>query len=399
MKKLFGVLNVLIKPFLILFSAKLVLALIKVSMKYEIYSLKFQNDIREASLNRCYAILFLLILNSFILAYNSNDRAGKEKFLEYARKTNKISCLKFVTTTPFFYAEAFLLVVISAVFPTNFFYDFVPKAFFDGVELSAEDTKLYTLIIVFAALILVDFLAHLVVAKEWLKGINGVIEDVEKGAPSYSFETVKRVFRIALLYVVASVIIVMFWPIFDSFNVVSGGKLVFLIIFWGTFSLLLVFSFFSLRALIKRFFFVERLKKYCKANSVPLSEIVKPYSSIFVSHKGANFTVEKNGKKYDCKFMSSLFPGSPIIFSDKGVGIKHTRIHLFHIELFSKMKDFNYEFESENRKLLIIVPTPKKILSQIRGSKLGEADTGEKLGEYTIYNSSGFLNSLDRNLL
>jgi hypothetical protein len=135
------------------------------------------------------------------------------------------------------------------------------------------------------------------------------------------------------------------------------------------------------------------------ANNLPLSEIVKPYSSIFVSHTGANFTVEKNGKKYDCKFMSSLFPGSPIIFSDKGVGIKHTRIHVFHIELFSKMKDFKYEFESENKKLLIIVPTPKKIFSQIRGSKLGEADTGEKLGEYTIYNSSGFLNSLDRNLL
>lgn len=387
MKKLFAILNVLIKPFLVLFSTKLVLALVKAS------------DIKDVSLNRCYAIFFLFILNSFILEYNSNDMAGKKKFLEYANKTNKISCLKFVTTTPFFYAEAFLLVVISAVFPTNFFYDFVPKAFFSGTELSEGDVRLYTVILVSVVLVLIDFLDHLVVAKNWLRGINGVIEDVENGKHSYSFATVKHVFRIALLYVVASVIIVMYWPAFDTFNVVSGGKLVFLIAFWVGIAVIAVGVYFSLRALIKRFFFISRLKKYCKANSVPLSEIVKPYSSIFVSHTGANFTVEKNGKKYDCKFMSSLFPGSPIIFSDKGVGIKHTRIHVFHIELFSKMKDFKYEFESENRKLLIVVPTPKKILSQIRGSKLGEADTGEKLGEYTLYNSNGFLNSLDRNLL
>ena len=153
---------------------------------------------------------------------------------------------------------------------------------------------------------------------------------------------------------------------------------------------------FCLRAVLKRKSFIEKLKEYCRNNSLTLSEIVKPYKSVLFDQEGFNFTVEKNGKKYDCKFVSTIFPGSPLALADSGAGIKHFLIRFIKIQISSYKKEFNFSFESENRKILLLVPTPKKVLVTVKNSKLTEADAGEKLGDYTLYNATTFLNALDR---
>lgn len=139
--------------------------------------------------------------------------------------------------------------------------------------------------------------------------------------------------------------------------------------------------------------------KTCKRNSICISDIKNPYLSIFISKTGFNFSIEKGGNRYDCKFIAGVFPGSPIVFSDKGSGILQNTVRLFRVEVFHILTELDFTYESEGKKILILSPTPKVIYSSVNGSPPRLADTGEKVGEYTVYNSTGFIGALDRNCL
>ena len=55
--------------------------------------------------------------------------------------------------------------------------------------------------------------------------------------------------------------------------------------------------------------------------------------------------------------------------------------------------------EVNGKKILIVVPIPRKFFVSTNQSSPRQADTGEKIGEYTIYNATGFLGALERDCL
>jgi hypothetical protein len=399
MKKAFNISMLFVRPFLILYLSKLMLSVVSFSLKYQLYWYEIENDISASALNVLLSIFYVFIFNSLVLNLNSEDRVGQSAFIKKLKSSNKFSLPKFVLTTPFFYLEALLLFLIPLVFKSAFSFDFVTKMFFSEINPVSDETKRTALIVAVPVLLVVVFIAHYITAKNWLRGINGILEDLEKEKISVSFHTLKSLLFVFVIYLVGMSLVVYLWPAVASLVKVGQGKVIIQIALAIVLFTLLSIIFYFLRALLKRRTFIKKLKKYCKNNSLVLSEIINPYSSIFRDKKGFNFTVEKNGKKYDCKFLYSLFKGSPLVLSDKGLGIKHTLITLRGIRIFSKTTDFSYVFESDNKKILIILPIPKKILVSIRGTELTEADTGEKLGEYTIHSANSFLNALDRNCL
>ncbi len=399
MKKTFNIGLLILKPFLILSFTNLISYIQQLFFDYWIFDLKLENDIGFANTNILSVLFYFLIFNSMVIGFNSNDRFVQTKYLEYIKKTDKPSNIKFVLSTPFFYIEAFLIILISVVFSNSYLHYYISEVFLKNYEISDFQKNLYSVLIIVPLLIIVSFLARAVIAKKWIRGINGVIEDIENSNIRRILDTIKYVFFSLMLYCVGSMILVWFLPPFMAFQKVTRGMFIFILIFGIIIACLVIFAFFYIRALLKRKSFINKLKKYCKRNSLYLSNIEKPYSSILVSHSGFNFTVEKNGIKYDCKLLSSIFPGSPIFLSDIGYYIKHTFISFYKIQLFSRKKDYKFAFESNNKKILIVVPIPKNVFVSIRGSKPSPADTGEKIGEYTLYNSTGFINSLDRNCL
>ena len=176
----------------------------------------------------------------------------------------------------------------------------------------------------------------------------------------------------------AEYLIVILLPAVASIATAFGKKGLLLLVLWIVIIFLVFFSIFALRAVLKRKSFIEKLKEYCRNNSLALSEIVKPYNSILFDKEGFNFTVEKNGKKYDCKFVSTIFPSSPLALADSGAGIKHFLVQLSNVRIISYKKNFTFTFEGENRKILLLVPTPKKVLVTIKNSELTDAEVGEK---------------------
>ena len=76
-------------------------------------------------------------------------------------------------------------------------------------------------------------------------------------------------------------------------------------------------------------------------------------------------------------------------------------IHYFRIrgkEIFKYVHRFEYAFESNNAKILIISPEPKEMY-------LGEnyrrrnVSTGDTIGKYKIFNENGFLRSLELDVM
>lgn len=102
-----------------------------------------------------------------------------------------------------------------------------------------------------------------------------------------------------------------------------------------------------------------------------------------------------NGKRYACKLIGALKRGSPMIFFQDGTCVISTLIHIRGIRLFYRATQFEYGFASEDQKILIINPVPKKLYRAENG-KTTELDNGDVVDGYKVYTASGFIGALER---
>ena len=351
-----------------------------------------QEYFSEQILNVWHMIFFLLIFNSLFFAIKRHDKNSRERFLNYAKSNKLRSHIKFVFSSLDFYVEYACIVLLSIILPSSFLYSFVSK-------ILLVDNKLYTLLIILPIMLLLLFSSRITIQRNWYLESQKESKYSSKEKKSKLPPIVKSVITVVLVYCGAAILIPWFLPLLISLWNLGGAMLFVWIAFVMIAIVLITISVYYIRAILKRKNFIKKLKKYCEDSFIFLSEIKKPYNSIFALHSGFDFTVEKKGVKYDCKFIAGIAPNSIIVLSDKGNGLKQNTVRLFKTELFHFMTKFDFGYESENKKIIILLPTPKTFLVSTNESPPHIADTGEKVGQYTIYSSTGFLNSLDRNCL
>ena len=351
-----------------------------------------QEYFSEQILNVWHMVFFLLIFNSLFFAIKRYDKNARERFLNYAKSNKLSSHIKFIFSSLDFYVEYACMVLLSIILPSSFLYGFVSK-------ILLVDNKLYTLLIILPIMLLLLFSSRITIQRNWYLESQKESKYSAKEKNSKLPPIVKSVITVVLVYCGAAILIPWFLPLFISLWNLGGAMLFVWIALVVIAVVLITISVYYVRAILKRKSFIKKLKKYCADNSVFLSDIKKPYNSIFTLHSGFDFTVEKKGVKYDCKFIAGIAPNSIIVLSDKGNGLKQNTVRLFKTELFHFMTKFDFGYESENKKIIILLPTPKTFLVSTNESPPSIADTGEKIGQYTIYSGTGFLNSLDRNCL
>ena len=351
-----------------------------------------QEYFSEQILNVWHMVFFLMIFNSLFFAIKRHDKNSREKFLNYVESTKLRSHVKFLFSSIDFYVEYACIVVLSIILPSSFLYSFVSK-------ILLVDNKLYTLLIILPIMLLLLFSSRITIQRNWYLESQKESKYSAKEKKSKLPPIIKSVFTVVLVYCGAAILIPWFLPLFISLWNLGGAMLFVWIALVVIAVVLITISVYYVRAILKRKSFIKKLKKYCADNSVFLSDIKKPYNSIFALHSGSDFTVDKKGVKYDCKFIAGIAPNSIIVLSDKGNGLKQNTVRLFKTELFHFMTKFDFGYESENKKIIILLPTPKTFLVSTNESPPSIADTGEKIGQYTIYSGTGFLNSLDRNCL
>ncbi len=332
-------------------------------------------------------VFFVLIINSLILAIYRKDRRARERFLERDVGSGFLSNAKYIASSLDFYVELVGVTVLLVLLPSSFLF---------GFEATNTDARLLTLLVILPIIYALDFVARVGVQENWYAENKRKDTDAIKQKGS---TIIKDIIIVAMIYFAFAMCLPWFLPILIMLWQLGGVMLLVWVAIALIVSTLLTLMFFAIRGIFKRRAFLQKLKKYCEDNALEISDIKKPYLSMFIAQNSSNFSIEKDGKKYECKLIAGLFPGSPIVFSDNGEGLKQDTVRLFRTELFHFLTKFNFGFDSDSKKILIVVPIPRKFFVSTNRSSPRQADTGEKIGEYTIYNATGFLGALDRDCL
>jgi len=218
---------------------------------------------------------------------------------------------------------------------------------------------------------------------------------------NYDYSTDKKAYRRAsysvIPYPLIMVLLYFIVPlVIQAFTVV----IFFVMQLFSLFAALIIIPYIYriIRAIMKRRACIKRLKLICSERGYTLSEIRSPYLSIFKWNQEESFCVSVGDKKYSCKFIAARRKNIPFVIRQEGI------IHFYHnfkirgIQIFSYVKSYDFDYESEHKKILIINPVPSFIRA-VRGSIAYEVDNGDIIGNYKVFSSTGFLNALDRDCL
>ena len=129
-----------------------------------------------------------------------------------------------------------------------------------------------------------------------------------------------------------------------------------------------------------------------------LSPIRGARLSLFFPSSRANFTVRVRDKTYSVRLMADPLRYRTMYFGPDGSGVKHSSLNLRGMELFNIDIPFTYDFEGEGEKLIVISPVPKFIRS-VSKNHAADLDVGDRVGDYRLFNGTGFLGMLERNCL
>ena len=244
-----------------------------------------------------------------------------------------------------------------------------------------------------------DMLAHLSVRSAW--GTEPSKPSKGKERPPL-WRAVKGLLAVTALYCGACLVTDWLLPVAVTLGNLGGPFLLLYVVAAAVLATLVFVSSRYIRAIRKRKEFITKLKRYCANQGYSLSSFSTPYRSVFVQQKGTDFTLQANGQIFACKFVASVFPTSPIIFFDTGEGVRQDVLRLFKTDLMRINTRVDYRMDAcppGYRKLVVVLPVPNQIYASVGGGAPRPADTGEVLGDYTLYTATGFLGALERGCL
>ena len=150
------------------------------------------------------------------------------------------------------------------------------------------------------------------------------------------------------------------------------------------------------RALNKRRGFIKKLSALCDQKNVAFEQNGNIFPLEKRNKTDADFSIVSCGTQYDCRFIYALKKLDTMSLTDRGEGSVIHDYRLGQVHLFRRITTFRYDFEGRGKKVLIILPTPKRVIHAEGGRSL---EIGDKVGEYTVYTATAFLNALERDCL
>lgn len=338
----------------------------------------------------------LLIFESTVFALHRHAAEEKAAYLDKRIGVGLRAELRALFCSFEFYVDCAATVILSLVMPLGL-YDCIGQAL-PSAGLGKIPVTLIGLVLLLALLLV----ARLSLGRLWISdSISSVREGKKKKKErSALFLTIKGIAFAVMVYIVSSYAITWFVPFLVTLANLAGGVIVVLYLFIAILvALAVALAVFYIRAIVKRRQFIADMKKICQERGAVLSDIKKPYLSVFFQQKGTSFTLKQEGKEYQCKLIAGVFRSSPLVFTDTGEGLRQDVLRIVRVNLLHVNTRIDYRMEGDGKKLLIVLPVPERIYVSTEGSTPRPADTGEVLGEYTLYTATGFLGALERNIL
>ena len=315
------------------------------------------------------------------------DTPLKNSFFESGiEKIDYINSLKFL-----FKSKLFLIKLVAFSIFT-----FITPRIYEGVaQFLPPDILPWVIVLCFIPLIT---LGHTTAIKVWVK--QKAIEEEEKRLNKKKKKKgfFKDTLLVILAYIVGGIGFMTLLPVFRAFIIVGKRTITFrFLILVAVIPVLPIISRY-IRAYNKRRKFLKRLYKICEERNYTLSKINFRYRSATGIYKGESFSVYIGDRRFSCKLIGCPKKHLPLfIFKDgNGAFLKITR--LLRIELKRTQINFNFGYEAEGKKVLILNPTPKFVYTYFMG-KTSEVENADIIGGYEIYTATAFLNALERDCI
>ena len=307
-------------------------------------------------------------------------------FQEKALKKTFFSNLAFLLSHWSFWVESAVLALVFVIFSIEEIHPQLAEVYFDKFETV---DKVQILSVFLPVLFVINLLAHISVISLWQAEAKWRKYENKK-TKSSSF-----IYTIAI-YAFAPLLMIVLLPVFAYIPLVFKAIGLFMTpVTTVLFVLLIAFfiGFAPLRACSIRKKTIKQIKASCAQNGYEISDIKEPYISIFKPCDGESFSITKAGKSYSCKFIAAPRKSVPMAIHPEG------QIHFFHelkirgvkISSYKTVKHFAYD--SENSKLLIVNPVPKKLMAY-KGT-IVEIDNGQFVGDYKVYNATAFVRAIE----
>ncbi len=292
---------------------------------------------------------------------------------------------------PSFWIETVAVVLLFWILPLRFF---VLPAISAGLSLPP---KWIVFAVLFPTFFIVNIWARLSAMHRWQRTAGAPQQEKMYSKKAYN----KQMYITATVYGAGGILIPVILPILIAW-LFGGAYLAFLLlkkvwVFVTVLVLALVF-FILWRAARKRRAFLRELERICKEKQYTLSPVRYPYLSAIRFAEGESFSVQTPKGRYSCKLIGGVRRFVPMILQANGEGCFVHALKMRSYELLRYESVFTFGYLSEDRKILIISPTPKKVLLRDRG-KMHVMDNGDFAGDFRMYTATAFLNALERECL
>ncbi len=340
----------------------------------------------------------IIVITAFMVYYSAFkqgakfDTEARNKYFS-AENRNIFTALSIAFTRPYLW-------IVSAA--TALCYFAIPMRAVTSVLCGGQRdivSLLIMLCICFALFVILGALATVTASVDWKK-------DGENQKHYTSSAYYEQAAIIAVVYTLGGTVLIYIFPYVSGITGIFKG-LAEAVTVNGLITVLCIIAaiivlpplFRALRATAKRKAFIKQLKTACSRKGYELSEIKVPFKSLFQPYKGESFTIKTDKKTYSCKLLCSLKKSVPMVLHEDGRG---EHIHTIsigkkgaRIEIFRYVKAFDFDYESEHDKILIIVPV-SKFMQTNKAGKIFDVDNGEEIGKYKMFAGTGFINALER---
>ncbi len=338
----------------------------------------------------------VLIFNSFALTFAYSDKAQFDLFLKRENKeVSFFSEMKYIFSSALLRTEILTSLIIISLAAALGAFPQIGGMFPEPYTMSAGGW--FPVVTLVPVCLILSILSKYEAARFYYKlYIEG---DREKLSTPVFF--IIRLSLVIFLYPIAlplaPALIYAIVSLFAIFAEISAILSVIGTIFAIMLLIFIIWGIKVLRGISKRKKFLKRIAATAKEKGYILSDLKNPYRSFATSKNQCSFSLELDGKCFDCIVISTLWKLVPLVFTsptnahflhkfgtkDHGFEIKHT-IDFYHTDI--------------GEKIIIVDPSPKKVFVS-ENNKTKRLYSADRIWKTAFHDSDSFIGCMDRKCL
>ena len=360
-----------------------------------------------------YSVIMLFSLSS-VFCLNNNQL--KRSFLDAENSTGK---LKFALRSKYLWIEFGVLAGFSGIF----FYSSpicsqLMSGFLANVNIIYEVKTVLAFLIVTAIVFIIELLSFLVTLGWWSNQ-----DEREKANNKRSLEFLKELCITVLAWFMTSYTITSVYPaLWTTARVIWMLKFklpILLAVLFG-----ISFVIFYQKTYRLRHKLIQNMRRLSKEQGFEFSIVGHPYRSIIRADAGCHFLIQIGDRKFACKFMSAKSKKNPLYLTEDGFAIYEKKRWFYTRHAMTK---YFFDADEDAQKIIIFSPCKSRIFkirnmdtrdqdvpderpAKFKGvspltvalasmndtTSANQIDVGDACMGYRIFNTSGFLNAIER---